>query len=135
MSIFANLPADITHRIYITAVKLRDNDIYQEVRRSIFDLIGSLFKNDYNLDDIHVPGGDLEVTSSFYTKVCEAKIAVLCFNLGTAKYYVQYSIFDESDNDFQCDAVISCLKTDKYTGVVCVALKHYFPEKLIIKYS
>ena len=132
MSIFANLPADITRGIYTTAIKLRDEDTQHEVRRSIFDLIGSLFKNECNFEDIHVPGAPLEVFS-FYTDVIveDVKTTTLGFTLGDVEYSIQYTRYGASEDDVECCMGIFSYETDKYTDIVCDVLIQYFPDGVI----
>ena len=132
MSIFSNLPADITRGIYTTAVKLRDEDVQHEVRRSIFDLIGSLFKNDFNFEDIIIPGASLEVFS-FYTEtpVDDVRSTCLGFTLGSVEYSIHYTRYGVEEDDVECCMGIYSLETDRYTEIVCDVLIQYFPDGVI----
>jgi len=132
MSIFSDLPTDITRGIYTTAVELRAKDTLYEVRRSLFDLIGSLFKNECNFDDIHVPGANLEI-HSFYTEcpVDDVKTTCLGFTLGSVEYSIQYTRYGASEEDIECCMGIFSLETDKYTDIVCDVLVQYFPDGVI----
>ncbi|ABU43974.1 hypothetical protein PBCVNY2B_490L [Paramecium bursaria Chlorella virus NY2B] len=129
---YDDLPIDITRDIYTVAIKLRDEDVRHEVRRSIFDLIGSLFKNEFDFATIRIPGTTLEVFS-FYTETLGDDIKTTCleFTVGSVEYSIQYIRYGASEDDVECCMGILSVDTDKYTEIVCDVLIQYFPDGVI----
>ncbi|ABT14886.1 hypothetical protein NY2A_B487L [Paramecium bursaria Chlorella virus NY2A] len=129
---YDDLPIDITRDIYTVAIKLRDEDVRHEVRRSIFDLIGSLFKNEFDFATIRIPGTTLEVFS-FYTETLGDDIKTTCleFTVGSVEYSIHYTRYGAEEDDVECCMGIYSLETDRYTEIVCDVLIQYFPDGVI----
>ena len=134
MSIFANLPTDISRDIYRKAVELRDKDVSNSVRLGITELIENIFKNECKTD-IDIPG-NLEIFE-FYSDfiVDDIKSTVLGFVVGSAEYTIQHTTyFRNNDSDSETCMSISLLDNDKYTDIVCDVLTHYFPNAVIYNF-